>query len=790
MSKIPHLLLPLLLLPTQAAGQSADTLRIGILVDAVAPEDRGVLDDLIGEISAVVGEDAVVSFSERDLASSEYDLDAARTEYQLLLDGPADVILAFGPVVNEAVWDRETYPKPTILFGAMNQDLIPVGGVQPISGIDNFTYVLTSQSYDRDLRTFKRLYDFRNVGVIVLEAQRGVLQIAAALDQIFETLDGTYELISYQSLADLEPHLSRVDAVYLAEGWGIPDDELRTLANELTQRGIPSFSGVRREDVELGFMASNQASGSLDQLFRRIALHVEAVVAGDNLADRPIFVEFNETLTMNFNTAELVAVPLKYSLIATTEFVGDFVNVLSERTYSLPELVEEALEANLLVALDRKQVELSHQDVRAAWTNYLPTLSANGTGALVDPELAELSAGRNPQYSVLGSVVLSQLLFSPLANASLGIERSLLGAQEQSLRAAELDLILEASNAYFNALLMRAGLQIQKQNLDVTRRNLTIAEQSFEAGQSGRSDVLRLQSAVANDMQALVEAINQLEQAHYDINLLVNQPTVREIDVVDIPMFETRFEEESHSLLVDLLDDQASRVQLEDFLVAEARRISPELSALDHNLEVADRTIALHGAQRYLPTVAAQAQYNMTFHQGGVGAPDPSIPASTENYNVGLNLSVPLFESNSRNVARQTARIQREQLHLNRTFTSNTIDRNVRDIVLELTNQVANLQLSEVSESSAREGLALAQAAFENGAASIVELLDAQTNLLAAQLARSGATYRFLSTGMVLGRSIGHFFLLSTDEENQAFLDRFEAFRAAGPPTPPSPDGI
>jgi len=762
--------------PGQVLAQQPEPLNLGILVDDTGPDFAQVLDRLIDEITAVVGVDATVRFSSEDLRETDFDLVRARAMYQSLLDGTPDVILAFGPISAQAVTGQPEYPKPTILFGTINRDVIVIDEDRTSSGINNFTYVVTSQSYARDLATFRTLHAFENVGVVLPEDRVKVLSVKEALEQEAASSGTSYELISYRSPESLDPYLGTIDAVYLADSWGIPDDEIRAVAAKLIERRIPSFSGGRRQDVEMGIMATTHPEENLTQLFRRIALHVEAVANGENLSERPIFVDFAETLTVNVNTAQLVGVPLRYSLIATTEFVGDFVNSLSEQTYELADMVDEALAENLVIRVQRRDVDLAQQDVRTARSKYLPSISAQATGSAIDPSLAELSAGQNPQYSASGSLVLNQVIFSPGANANIDIQEKLLEAQQQNLRAAEQDIILDAANAFFNALIFKANVRIQTENLDVTKRNLRVAESNFLVGQSGRGDVLRLRSEVSRDMQALIESINQLERSFYAINQLLNNPVNREIDVADALVDGEPLSREGFGQLSALLDDPSTRVPLEDFLVAKALENAPELAALDFNLAAVDRTIALNGRQRFLPTIAAIAQYEQTLDQGGAGAPDPAAPTLDGYYTAGLSFSIPLFDSNLRNIDREAARLQRDQLRLNHESTVVAIEKSVRDVVLELINQLTNIELSGVSEEAAAESLELTQAAYSYGAVGVVDLLDAQTNLLQAQLARASAAYGFLSTGMALGRLVGHYFILSTDAENQDFFGGFRTF--------------
>ena len=104
------------------------------------------------------------------------------------------------------------------------------------------------------------------------------------------------------------------------------------------------------------------------------------------------------------------------------------------------------------------------------------------------------------------------------------------------------------------------------------------------------------------------------------------------------------------------------------------------------------------------------------------------------------------------------------------------VDSNVRNGVMNLINQVANIELSTVSEETAKEALELTQTSYSEGAVNIVQLLDAQNNYLNAQLARVNAVYNFLINSLQLERSLGYYFLLKSEAENEAFRQRFFEF--------------
>ena len=759
-------------LPHAIHAQQKPTYEIGILTDIQTTETIPLIEALQAEIIAVVGEDALVTFPEEYTLVNNFDVSTAESHYQTLLNNETDIILAFGGINNLVISQQTSYPKPTLLFGSLNLDLIPFDITQETSGIDNLNLLITSQSYRSDLTTFKSLFDFKHLGVLVDQSIPGMEQIEAVIANICVELAAEYTIIPYDEASDLTPYLDQIDAAYLAEGFILTPDQISELADILFEQEIPSFTSTSVEDVELGLMATNQAAGNIGVFFRRIALNIEAAINGANLGTLPIYFESDQTLTLNFNTAEKARVPLRYSSVANTEFVGDFKNVISERTYSLVDIIEELLDRNLSLQLTQKNVELTNQDVRSARSTYLPDVTASASGTYIDQETAELSNGQNPEYSTDGNITVSQTIFSEAANANISIQQSLLDAERENYNATELDLILSAANAYFNALILKANVAIRSENLNVTRQNLDIAEQNFEAGQAGQSDVLRFRSELAQNQQALVESINQLEQSFISINELLNHSISREIDIEDATLSTGVFERYNYQQFSELLDDPTIRVVFVEFLIEEAKKNAPELRSLEYNMAATERSILANGGRRFLPTIAAQAQYNRTFDQWGVGVPPPEF-ALDDNFSVGVSLSIPIFDQNQRNINRQTSIIQLEQLVLNQNNTERSIEADVQTGVLDVINQIANIQLSQVSEEAARTSLELTQTAYSSGSVNIAQLLDAQNNFVQAQLSRLNASYNFLLASLVLERYIGYYFLLNSEADNDAFLARF-----------------
>jgi len=276
----------------------------------------------------------------------------------------------------------------------------------------------------------------------------------------------------------------------------------------------------------------------------------------------------------------------------------------------------------------------------------------------------------------------------------------------------------------------------------------------------------------------LIEAGNQLRQSFNVINQLMNTSISKKIDIEDAELSEGVFKNYKYEDLLSLFDNPKLQPVLIDFLVDEAKNNAPELKNLGFNLNAIQRNYKLNNTGRFIPTVALQGQYSLAISESGKGSTlpmgSPNIPDGT--YNVGLNISLPIFQQNQRNINRQTAKIQEDQLSIQKENTELNIEKNVNDIILDIVNQIANIEISKVAEDTAKESLELTQNAYKNGAVPVIQLIDAQTNYLQAQLASTTANYNYLIASMQLERAIGYFFLMHSDTDNQAFIQRANQF--------------
>jgi outer membrane protein len=772
-----YFLIVSLMVTVVAFSQTKKNYNIGLLVDSKSEESSGLLLRLENEIKAVVGEDAIITFPEANVLVNDFNLEKATTNYNTLLNGDTDIILAFGLVNNTVISKLKTFQKPTILFGAINKDFDFIDTDKETSVTSNFTYIILPQSYKKDINTLNELTRFTTVGIAIEDGLIDVLPFKDLFDKTTKELGVGYKMIPYVSTDDIVNAIDEeIDAFYLASGFFLNENDIAKISSKLIEEKIPSFTNTTIDDVKNGLMATNNSEDNLEQFFRRIALTIESYVNGQNFSESPVFIQFDDKLTLNKNTAERVGLSIKYSLIGNTNFVGNFANVVSEKKYNLIEVMKTVVGENLNLKASKKEIEFSEQDVRTSKSNYYPSVTASASGTYVDPRLAAVSLGLSPEFSSSGTIALDQTLFSESANANITIQKELLKAQQELYNADQLDAIFEVSNVYFNALILKANLQIQNQNLNLTKKNLQIAKQNYEAGQSGKADVLRFRSEAAQNTQSLVEAANQLEQTFFILNQLLNNPIDYKIDIDEAELGEGILKNYNYQQLRDLIDDPKLRSPFVDYLVKIAKENAPEIKSLDYNLSATKRSIKLNGSGRFLPTLALQAQYNNEIYRTGKGSERLNEGFPTNDYFVGASISVPVFNRTQTNINKQIATIQQDQLTINKDNVELGIEANINSAVLDLINQIANIEISKISETAAEESLELTQVSYSNGAVNIVQLLDAQNNYLSSQQANITAVYNYLLSSIQLERYISYYFLLHTAEENQAFIEAFQEY--------------
>lgn len=194
----------------------------------------------------------------------------------------------------------------------------------------------------------------------------------------------------------------------------------------------------------------------------------------------------------------------------------------SAKVYTLEQCVNEAVSNNLKLRNADKQILMSEEQRKEAFTKYFPTVSAMGLGYMADKGLVQMDLGGGAAMSLLkhgynASVTAMQPVFvggqivngNKLAKVGADVSRLQRGLTENEIR-------LNTENYYWQAVMLKEKLktidQVEKQLIEVKKD----AQAAVDAGIKNRNDLLQVQLRHNETRTTRIQVENGL-QTIYDL---------------------------------------------------------------------------------------------------------------------------------------------------------------------------------------------------------------------------------------------------------------------------------
>ncbi|MEM6794897.1 MAG: TolC family protein, partial [Acidobacteriota bacterium] len=434
--------------------------------------------------------------------------------------------------------------------------------------------------------------------------------------------------------------------------------------------------------------------------------------------------------------------------------------------------------ANLDLEADRLGVRAAERNVAVARSAFRPSLEAGILGVTIDDDRAEASFGQQAERTLQASLTASQLIFSDGASAGVEIEKALYEARQASYDTLTLDIAFEAGVSYLNLLRAETLQRVRRNNLDLTRSNLELAELRVEVGAANPSETFRWQSQIASDRQELIAAAAQVQQAQLAVNRLMHRD------------LETRFATVEIGLTSEFLIDQGDIsgfiatperfAVTRDFTVQEGLRNSPLLRTLGASLDAQSRQLKAARRAFYLPQVAAQLSLDHLLETAGAGS-DVAVPAGSPSaddtsWSLSLSASLPLLTGGARRAQQLQAEEEVRRLETEVEAASERIAESIRAAMIATRASFLAIDLAEQAAAAASRSQDLVADAYARGNVSIIDLLDAQNAFLNAELAAANAVYDFFIDLLQVERAASRFYILDEPAERDAWLERLLAY--------------
>jgi outer membrane protein len=274
---------------------------------------------------------------------------------------------------------------------------------------------------------------------------------------------------------------------------------------------------------------------------------------------------------------------------------------------------------------------------------------------------------------------------------------------------AEQDLALEVVKAFYGLLWAERSLKLVEETQRQREVHAAMARTRFQNGVATEVDALRSEVAVANGGPEVVRARNAVQQARARINYYLARS-------MDSPVALSGDFEEVAWDVWDL-----------DELTREAIRRRPELN----RLRVAERSAATQ-----LDLARAESRMRMDF-VGGYGVMSRLtgnlFNSQFTRWNVALNFTLPVFDGFRRSGLVQQATAAERQARLERERVEQQVRLGIQQGLDELAAAKQTISAARANVGQAERVLEMMQNNYKWGAATTLDILDAQTALSTAR---------------------------------------------------------
>lgn len=751
----------------------SDGVKIGVVTDIPRsrPETAEMVVLIEAEVAQLVGSRHPVTMVRGKGPDCDWSTGCLKQQYrQLASDEDVDLIIGLGLLCSTVLARQEPFEKPVILFGIADAQLqaIPLTP-QKTSGVPNLNYVMIPRSARADIEQFHQMVAFNHLGIVVNEEILTALPgLEDRMAQQFDPAFGRYRLIPLSDIHSfLDSFPNDLDAVFLGMLYQYPQEQMDRLLERVSDLKLPSFSMRGEVDVRRGVLAGTMPAAQFQKVARRIALNVERILEGEDPASLPVSLPQTKKLYVNMRTAREIGFSPAWDLMTTAELL--YTNVAhGHRTVDLKQAIDEVLVANWALQVEDRRVAAGKEDVQQAKAARRPQVQASLSGQVRDEDSASV---QQPERVAGAGAAIDQVIFSDAANANVTISKHGLEALKAGRDEVVLDTVLSVGNAYFAILQAKTIVNIDKDNLELSRRNLEIARQREEVGYSGPADVHRWESEVARATSDLVEAQIRLRQRKYEFNQLLARPLAEPFAVKEAVLSDALFAQYGPGLMVQHIQTPQRVRRLAGFLVQEAQRNLPEIQRIDAGIAARRRELKSQSRARWLPSVGLQSSANHILQRDGVGS-ETDLPSDT-SWQATVAATWPLYLGGEIGSRKRQLEIEIEKLLAEKKELLQSLELRVRKSVLDLVSRGLNLGLSRQSAEAADKSLQIVQQSYQKGTISIVELLDAQNAALSARENAINSIYEYMLGLLNVERAVGNFAVLNDSRVPDDFLNRF-----------------
>jgi len=434
---------------------------------------------------------------------------------------------------------------------------------------------------------------------------------------------------------------------------------------------------------------------------------------------------------------------------------------------TLPDAVREAIASNLDLIAQRQALAAARQAIGLARSALLPQVQVGARAEYLEDDRSNSLTGKTKDGSVTAGAELSQVLYDEGSWAGFDIQKHVYEGRVQQLESFQLGVIQDAAISFLELDRSQRVLEIQERNREITRRNRGTSESRIAAGWSSDREILRWDTQLATNDTDVRTAQVLVLQNRFELNRVRNLSPEESVSTRPATIDELGFVYERDTITAAVATPENDR-RMRDFLARVGLRRSPELAAISSSIAAAERQLTASRRAFWIPSLTFGAGVNHQLHR-----------TSSEEFNEtqwGVNsvLAFPLFAGGAKFSGLEQASEVLASLRTQRRATAQSLEQTIRSAFAQASGTFESVGFAERQVAAARRNFELVDSSYTLGVASILDLLDAQAQLLTAELGLINASYGFLEDLIVAERGISFYAFLEPPDDVTNLLDELE----------------
>jgi outer membrane protein len=411
----------------------------------------------------------------------------------------------------------------------------------------------------------------------------------------------------------------------------------------------------------------------------------------------------------------------KLILVCLVLLLGGSFGFSQEKPWSLDSCLSYALDHNITVK--KANLSINRYDVLAdqAKANRLPSVNASidqrfGWGKSIDTQTGEeygnLKGSNSTSYSLNSNVSLFNgfKLQNSIKQSKVNLESGKYYA-ESVKESVELNIL----NAFLNVLYADEKVKNALKQIDATAEQLALAKERLELKVISQSDFLQIQSELASEKLTLANTQGDFNMAKVNLMQLMELPVTADFAIVS-PDLKNLLNQN-----IDPSSDEVFRSAVNMKPQIKSAELTTESAKLDNEIAKANLFPSLSMAAGLGTNYSSQSSYSY-FDQINNVSP-----------NVGLSLSIPIFQKKQVKTNMAVSKIGIEDALLDELNTRNQLRKDIEQACTDVTSAQVQYQASLEQNTSTNESYLLSEEKFKQGMINSVDFLIQKTNLITSE---------------------------------------------------------